>query len=1316
MEWIYESLKIFALFLTTLWFFTWLCESRNGSGWLFALRRQLAFQWILMRQKVASRATSSSSSMMRTLIDDVSDLKHDTNIISYYGTDQRHNHLFIRINHRLKKPSELVLFLRLDDGRTYELPDHPNTVISDIENSTWSATDLKIHVLQSTKRTRILFNGLLRLGNRKDINCDIDVDVQHIRLNCIFIANTKPYFQKEYWSTNLLTETLAHSSWKKSKWNDFLNKLDVDQIDQYGSIMAQVTFEDSSIRQLYLRGMRTSQWGKFDAIYFERNFCITGTDTLGISFHLRLSNLKDDVKNIRLGHVKNHEDNLHPIQSMNFDVDEFMNRYNNGFDEYSFQFSAGKRKYEALIKLHRETLKTFYGGSPWDSQYIFCRFELKLNNISGVGMIQLCEPFVGPCPINIPSPKKLTLTSKPAADKQVYTLLFEDQRCRNECLVGGKGASLAELTAIETTKFIVPKGFCITTNALDAHIKCHANLTETIDEFVKVCCEEKAGDTKERTQKVIAVLQSTPMLHAVQAEILRTFEMLDSKSTYAVRSSAVGEDSDDTSAAGQNSTYLGIESVDKAIMYVTHCWASLYTHQSVEYRRQHGLPIKASMGVCVQQMVDAEAAGVMFTRHPITGNPKEILITSNYGLGESVVSALADPDTIIVQRDKKNSLTIKSSTIGKKSRKVTVNSDIGGTVHADVSESAKSKLSINDELSLKLAEIGVMLDKLYNAPRDIEWAVSKGQIYLLQCRPVTALDAWTEFELIHELGGGVPSDSDILTLANVGEVLPMVATPLTISTIIHALNISVESSIERRLMSDNYKHGMFIVNSKCFLNYANFFLRYVEERITLGSKVMEIAVCGHTVITPELNELGLKRNGGPAGKRDRLKLLCEMGADLWNNSRAVRQANETIERCRMISKTMPGLSANQLHKLLGDIMSEHVNLTMLHTHTTRCSVFSQVLMLSILSEGNEQLSMEHYSDIAVLLGSCSDVISAQVPLTLKQITQTIKENDLSEDFKQVNPSEALSWLLTHCPKVHNQVQKFIEIHGHRGIEEFELITETWGMKPEKFLLIVQSMLDSPTDNNTKTSELSPRETVALLKTPRKSSTRWVMAMLLPWMRRTVSQREHTKCLLIELVHIMRMGYRKLAEMLVQEGTLPEQELVFFLTREELAKIVRTPCPSLIRKAVRRRKLRPKLQKYKYNEISYGMPKPIKLTKLSTFSGGARIQGTSVCNGVATGRACVALSLKEAALIRSGDILITQATDIGWSPYFPLLAGVVTELGGLISHGAVVAREYGLPCIVSAENATRIFTTGDTVTLNGYAGTIEFSEAMHREKP
>lgn len=198
--------------------------------------------------------------------------------------------------------------------------------------------------------------------------------------------------------------------------------------------------------------------------------------------------------------------------------------------------------------------------------------------------------------------------------------------------------------------------------------------------------------------------------------------------------------------------------------------------------------------------------------------------------------------------------------------------------------------------------------------------------------------------------------------------------------------------------------------------------------------------------------------------------------------------------------------------------------------------------------------------------------------------------------------------------------------------------------------------------------------------------------------------------MIAFVHEIRKAYLHLADLMFTEGLLPNKELIFYLTRYELSSLLeKSPTnqiskSSIINKAMRRMKLFPQWNTYRFDEINKGTIKPINDLEDATDDA-KTVFGTPVCEGIITARACVLHDFSEVHKIQSGDILVTHSTDIGWSPYFPILGGVVTELGGLISHGAVVAREYGLPCIVGAVGATSALKFGDTITLNAGKGFI-----------
>lgn len=222
---------------------------------------------------------------------------------------------------------------------------------------------------------------------------------------------------------------------------------------------------------------------------------------------------------------------------------------------------------------------------------------------------------------------------------------------------------------------------------------------------------------------------------------------------------------------------------------------------------------------------------------------------------------------------------------------------------------------------------------------------------------------------------------------------------------------------------------------------------------------------------------------------------------------------------------------------------------------------------------------------------------------------------------------------------------------------------------------------------------------------------------LPKCQACVESRERTKSLLIAYIHELRKAYRYLAKKMQQDGLLPDTELIFYLTHAEIGCLLKERNRvDLISKAMRRRRVYPEMKKLKFEEFQWGVMKPMDdTTKLSTSNAdSAKVIGTPVCEGTITGRACVVKSFSEVSKIKPGDILITHSTDIAWSPYFPILSGVVTELGGLISHGAVVAREYGLPCIVGATNATALIPDGAEIFMNASAGVISKIDSNHNE--
>lgn len=341
-------------------------------------------------------------------------------------------------------------------------------------------------------------------------------------------------------------------------------------------------------------------------------------------------------------------------------------------------------------------------------------------------------------------------------------LPFHDKDASSLAISGGKGASLALLNLVQTIvqptndlsnlKFNVPNGFIVTVTSFNLQMRRNPNLTESIRKIRNVAYGTESGCLEERCREVVEQLQNIVLEKEIVAAITQHFEDLTEGVTnhsnlkYAVRSSAIGEDGEDASSAGQNETFLGLRNLSEILDSVRLCWASLFTYQSVEYRRQHIQPIDNQMSVVVQIMVHSDCAGVIFTRHPVSSDPSKILITANYGLGESVVSGQVDPDSYVVKRLYDNQLVIDKKQIGTKTHFLHMNSDDGmrdtgsigvkinfcrfyivltgeNILEKAISAADQTRCCLSDEQIFKLSKIALLLENLYGNSRDIEWAV-----------------------------------------------------------------------------------------------------------------------------------------------------------------------------------------------------------------------------------------------------------------------------------------------------------------------------------------------------------------------------------------------------------------------------------------------------------------------------------------------------------------------------------------------------------------------------------------------------------------
>ncbi|XP_018056708.1 PREDICTED: uncharacterized protein LOC108692779 isoform X2 [Atta colombica] len=1258
----------------------------------FVLKRWWALWCILKKEKTRRSKLKDSDVMLniKKILEPCSDNskiimnENSCDSVSFYGADQKGNSLFVKMTHRGYHKTELILQVTLSDGRVYVLPDCPDTItVGDISQK-WSASGLKIESLEPRQRWRITYNGFLR--NQCRGNTSNNDNVEHIHLNFIFIGKPRPLEWPGDWSTYLHADALAREPWKNSDSMHKIQLIDDTGFDLWGSIIGQITFKDSNTSEFYLRGLCQRRWGKHESYQFHKTITIVGVTQHGAMYYFGVSNTKHSFSHMQFGHLQEAGGMIAKIDWIDLQLSDFEKE--DTFSNYKIVFTAGKQYSSVINNYLVGDAITYYNDQPW--AYTTRNLRVQLNGSTGVGLMITCCSYTGPRQIQTSITKIQRITQPDTfAQKNKYILHFDDKQCQNESVVGGKGYSLAILTSIDTDDFAVPPGFCVTSLALERQLQHHKQLQNLVNDIIDISCCKKKKDLESCCQKAVSIIQDTPVEKEIAEMILQGLKELESFVNekgvwrYAIRSSAIGEDSEETSAAGQNSTYLGVKNTSDVIECVAKCWASLFSYQSVEYRRQNGLPIRASMGVCIQRMVDAEAAGVMFTRHPTTGDPSSIVITANYGLGETIVSGKVEPDTFMIHRKWDNTLTIDSSVLGNKEHKILLD-DRNGVITSALSEQEIKKISISDTSALRLAKIGLHLESLFGSARDVEWAIVDEQIYMLQARPITSINAWTDFEIMHELDSGVPCDVDLMTFANIGEVLPYPISPLSISTIIKVLNLSLCAKFNK--FDCYYLH---MVGMRCAMNYLDSTLQDVSKEVTMMNKMIDLAICGRIVTTPEVHAAAIEKYGIVSEWR-RLYIMYETFITTWQNDALVKKTINIFNKYTLDANEFD--TPHDLYNTLNEKYGEIFLIGKGHNVASLVSVSYQMMAMSFLTNGSDNFTSEHLADIAVLLSSCTNVISTEVPIALGKIAACIRRSGKANEFSKLETAKVITWLELNCPPAAEKLQLFFKMHGHRCVHELDFFTEPWVLKPDNIINTIQ-VLAMSIEENYMNKTLSVEETLTSLKTSTSSIIKWFLRKIIPLCRKAVTLREMTKNVIISALHILRLAYRRLGVLMVMESYIPDEQLIFFLTHQEIGQLLNNHNQLFVRKALRRRKIYQKVTKFEYPEFSTGMPVPIEPTfDASSYEGCTKIEGTSVCGGSVLGRACVITDLSEVKIIQHGDILITHCTDIGWSPYFPLLAGIVTELGGLISHGAVVAREYGLPCIVGAKGATQVFQT------------------------
>ncbi len=732
----------------------------------------------------------------------------------------------------------------------------------------------------------------------------------------------------------------------------------------------------------------------------------------------------------------------------------------------------------------------------------------------------------------------------------------------------------------------------------------------------------------------------------------------------AVRSSAQGEDSAEASFAGQYRTLLDVEGLEALRKAIEQCLSSLHSARAVTYRQEQTRLAEVRMGVVVQRMVDAVAAGVLFTADPVSGRRNCLIVDAVPGTGEKLVSGQVTPDHYSLSR--------------------------GGEVLAARLRSDAPLL--RPEQLRELAAGALRVEREYGKPLDMEWALGgDGLLYWLQARPITRLGADpNELDAMQDAG-------DIYTSCNIGECMPGAITPLTFTTVWHADDralqlMHVRSGAARRVV-DGYLHSR-LYYGRMFLNLtklggmATHVVGSSSERLTL-------ALCGRLI--PELDP------GRKAPAPLRLLNGLRFAAYLLSGPRH----RERLEKLAASLRFPETRTSGSLYEAIASRLSALYLAFDHHMVSSAGSGALEPTLMEILARRG-QVNEDHHARLAALLAGASDQAteSADIVNGIHRIVdRLLQEPEAEPRFVSAPAGEALAWLRSEAAgAASREFAAYLQRHGHRTIRELELRQPEWSADPLPLVASVQAAFRARRLGDAGAAASSSLEASRAFF----RSQRPLMRTLVRVTQKAVQRREKTKSLLVAVVTGFKAAYRRLGELLASEGKLPDADAVFFLTQRELGSLVRAEGEGLAEKALRRREVLGYQMELRFPDVFSGSPEPLEDSP-QPVSYDHTLRGKPVSRGQVRGSARVVSTLREAGTIQPGEILIAPVTDVGWSPYFSLIAGLATDVGSSVSHGAVVAREYGLPAVVDLRQATKVFKTGDRVFLDGDHGLLRLDE-------
>ena len=866
-------------------------------------------------------------------------------------------------------------------------------------------------------------------------------------------------------------------------------------------------------------------------------------------------------------------------------------------------------------------------------------------------------------------------------------------------LVGGKAQSLSRLC---NAGYRIPKGEILTTTAYDRFVDAHAIRERLLDAALPDIQSETLVFT-DAEARVRALFDGLLLTGELTELITRIYDKLEGHDrALAVRSSATVEDRPTHSFAGQHATYLNITSLEALIESVRNCWASLWSERALSYRHQVGIKNNdIAMGVVVQQLISVDVAGVAFTANPVSGARNEIYINASHGLGEAVVSGSVDPDEFVLDR---TTFEVKSSRLGSRGKQTNKHSGQDFDDQSVETEPSAKPCLASSQLNV-LGDQAIAVEKLFGGtPQDIEWAFGEGELWLLQSRAITRLPP----EPLEHVRWDPPEPGAYLQRSQFVEHVPD-----PVCTLFEDLHMrrSLQEAWGRNLTRRGNHDFEDTQPPACFqltTTVNGFAYRHVGEPPRTGNPVPTrkkrhsrfarhwSTVRIYLTFTPMWRYVALPRYLRQIqlwGKLDPSSASIEQ---LWKGIRALSKAdagywfNGGVWNAFSLSRGTEAQLQNFLHEF-----------------------------------GTDEFTSGHF-----LRGLKSAAFDSQA--TLYRIAELIRsDKQLCGSLIKHSPQQMLEILASHpqAQTIETAINEYFLQFGHqlRTLDFGEPLEIENPLNTLRSLhaYLLQPSLD-PARNRDRL-RLEQRQAQKRAAKHFRGKLRLKFWWRIWIARRYYPYREAAMFHLGRAWTVLRPLAIKLGQRLVERGTLRKADDVFYLTSEELGRAIRSivsidrlpdahrkahypkgaTLPEFAQRAIERRTLMSRRKSLTPPFLIPGPPPwaPLASERQEETSGNV-LRGSPVSPGHVTGEACVIRTLEEFAEFRPGTILVCPTTTPAWSVLFPQLIGLVTDIGGILAHGSIVAREFGIPAVLGLLEATEKIQDGQTITVNGDSGTVE----------